>query len=183
MRLFSLRYVALIPALFLTWHGIHAFAQAPVTRLNPTIKQIVDQVSQERIGATMKHLGEYGTRYVGSEQDSETRGIGAAQRWIEAQFKSYSPKLEVSLDHFSIKKSQRVPKDVDLANVVAILPGKIDKDRYVVISGHYDSIAARRSGASAPTMARPAMRPTWTPTPPASPTMPAVLPPPWNWRA
>jgi hypothetical protein len=141
MRRGSLRSVALFSA----WCGFHALAQPPVTRLNPTIKQIVDQVSQERIGATMKHLGEYGTRYVGSEQDSETRGIGAAQRWIEKEFKSYSPRLEVSLDHFSVKKSQRLAKDVDLANVVAVLPGKTDKDRYVIISGHYDSIAARRN--------------------------------------
>ena len=122
-----------------------ALAQPPVTRLNPAVKQIVEQVSQERIGAIMKHLGEYGTRYVGSEQDSETRGIGAAQRWIEKEFKSYSPKLEVSLDHFSVKKGPRVPKDVELANVVAVLPGTVDKDRYVIIGGHYDSIAARRN--------------------------------------
>src|SRR5580698_8720325 len=83
--------------------GSQALAQAPITRLNPAVKQIVDQVSEERISATMKRLGEFGTRYVGSEQDSETRGIGAAQRWIEAQFKSYSPKLQVSLDKFTVK--------------------------------------------------------------------------------
>ncbi len=141
MRRGSLRSIVLFSA----WCGFHALAQPPVTRLNPTIKQIVDQVSQERIGAIMKHLGEYGTRYVGSEQDSETRGIGAAQRWIEKEFKGYSPRLEVSLDHFSVKKSQRLSKDVDLANVVAVLPGKTDKDRYVIIGGHYDSIAARRN--------------------------------------
>ncbi len=122
-----------------------ASAQAPATRLNPTVKEIVDQVSQERIGAIMKHLGEYGTRYVGSDQDSDTRGIGAAQRWIEAQFKSYSPRLEVSLDRFQVKKGPRVAKDVDLANVVAVLPGTADKDRYVIVGGHYDSIALRRN--------------------------------------
>lgn len=121
-----------------------ALAQAPVARLNPAVKQIVDQVSEERISATMKKLGDFGTRYVGSEQDSETRGIGAAQRWIEAQFKSYSPKLQVSLDKFTVKKNQRVPKDVDLVNIVAVLPGTIDKDRYVIIGGHYDSIASKR---------------------------------------
>src|ERR1700722_6375815 len=124
-------------------------AQASVTRLNPAVKQIVDQVSEERISATMKKLGDFGTRYVGSEQDSETRGIGAAQRWIEAQFKSYSPKLQVSLDKFTVKKSQRLPKDVDLANIVAVLPGTTDKDRYVIIGGHYDSIASKR-GPGAP---------------------------------
>src|SRR5580658_10197264 len=123
---------------------VQALAQAPVTRLNPAIKQIVDQVSEERISATMKKLGDFGTRYVGSEQDSETRGIGAAQRWIEAQFKSYSPKLQVSLDKFTVKKNQRVPKDVDLVNIVAVLPGTTDKDRYVIVGGHYDSIASKR---------------------------------------
>jgi hypothetical protein len=124
--------------------GFQALAQAPLTRVNPAVKQIVDQVSEERISAIMKRLGEFGTRYVGSEQDSETRGIGAAQRWIEAQFKSYSPKLQVSLDKFTVKKSQRLPKDADLANIVAVLPGTTDKDRYVIIGGHYDSIASKR---------------------------------------
>lgn len=149
MRSLGIRLAALAAALVLVFslalRPFQAQAQAPVTRLNPTVKQIVDGVSEQRIGAIMKHLGEYGTRFVGSEQDSETRGIGAAQRWIEKEFKSYSPKLEVSLDHFSVKKSQRVSKDVELANVVAVLPGTEDKDRYVVIGGHYDSIAARRN--------------------------------------
>jgi acetylornithine deacetylase/succinyl-diaminopimelate desuccinylase-like protein len=140
MRSGNSRFLLLFTALC----GSQAVAQAPLTRLNPTVKQIVDQVSEERISATMKRLGEFGTRYVGSEQDSETRGIGAAQRWIEAQFKSYSPKLQVSLDKFTVKKSQRLPKDVDLANIVAVLPGTTDKDRYVIIGGHYDSIASKR---------------------------------------
>ena len=103
-------------------------------------------------GAHRRHHetpGRVWNRYVGSEQDSETRGIGAAQRWIEKEFKSYSPKLEVSLDHFSVKKSQRVAKDVELANVVAVLPGTVDKDRYVIIGGHYDTIALRRTNPGA----------------------------------
>ena len=33
---------------------------------------------------------------------------------------------------------------MDLANVVAVLPGAVNPERYVVISSHYDSIAARR---------------------------------------
>ena len=131
-------------AAFLVYCGVEALAQPPLTRLNPTIKQIVDQVSEERIGAIMKKLESFGTRYVGSEQDSDTHGIGGAQRWILSEFQSYSPKLQVSVDKFQVKKSQRLAKDVELANVVAILPGTIDKDRYVMIGGHYDSIALRR---------------------------------------
>src|ERR1700689_5982744 len=118
MRSGNSRFLSLFTALLFTaLCGSQALAQAPLTRLNPAVKQIVDQVSEERISATMKRLGEFGTRYVGSEQDSETRGIGAAQGWMEAQFKSYSPKLQVSLDKFTVKKSQRLPKDVDLANI------------------------------------------------------------------
>ena len=134
---------------FAMYCGMEALAQPPLSRLNPAIKQIVDQVSEERIGAIMKKLESFGTRYVGSEQDSDTHGIGGAQRWIQSEFQSYSPKLQVSLDKFQVKKGQRLPKDVELANVVAILPGTIDKDRYVMIGGHYDSIALRRVAGQA----------------------------------
>lgn len=136
-------------SLALFFCGSEAVAQPPITRLNPTIQKIVAEVSEERIGATMKKLEGFGTRYVGSEQDSDTHGIGAAERWIEAQFKSYSPKLEVSLDKFTAKKSTRLAKDTELANVVAVLPGTIDRDRYVIVGGHYDSIALRRTGQTA----------------------------------
>ena len=112
---------------FVAYCGMEALAQPPLSRLNPAIKQIVDQVSEERIGATMKKLESFGTRYVGSEQDNDTHGIGGAQRWIQSELQSYSPKLQVSLDKFQVKKSQRLAKDVELANVVAILPGTIDK--------------------------------------------------------
>ena len=115
-----------------------------MTGLNPAVTKIVDAVSEERIGATMKKLEAFGTRYVLSEQDSPTHGIGAAERWIFDEFSSYSPRLQVTLDKFTAKKGQRIAQDVELANVVAVLPGTLDPDRYVVISSHYDSIAARR---------------------------------------
>ncbi len=104
----------------------------------------MDAISEERIGATMKRLEEFGSRYILSAQDSPTNGIGAAQRWILDEFKRYSPRLQVKLDAFTARKGQRVAHDVDLANVVAVLPGTVDADRFVVISSHYDSIAARR---------------------------------------
>jgi hypothetical protein len=122
-----------------------ALAQPPTSRLNPLISKVVDEVSEERIAAIMRKLESFGTRYVLSEKDNPTHGIGGAQHWIYDQFKSYSPRLQVSYDPFTIKKSQRIPQDTDLANVVAVLPGTTNKDRYVIIGGHYDSIASRRS--------------------------------------
>ena len=126
--------------------AVQGLAQPPITQLNPAVKKIVEEVSEERIGAIMKHLGEFGTRYVASDQENDAHGIGGASRWISDQFKSYSPRLDVSFQKFNIPKTQRTPKDLDLVNVVAVLPGTIDKDRYVIISGHYDSIALRRTG-------------------------------------
>jgi hypothetical protein len=123
---------------------MQSFAQPPTAQLNPIVKKIVEEVSEERIGAIMKKLGDFGTRYVASDTDNPTHGIGGASQWIEGEFKSYSPRLEVSLQPFKVPKTQRTPKDLDLVNVVAVLPGTIDKDRYVIISGHYDSIALRR---------------------------------------
>ncbi len=143
-----MRIHASVPVLCLLCASV-ALAQPPLTRLNPAVKQVADQVSEERIAATMKKLESFGTRFVGSEQDNPTHGIGAAQRWIFDELKSYSPRLQVSLDPFSVKKSQRLPKDVDLNNLVAVLPGTVDKDRYIVIGGHYDSIALRRTAGQA----------------------------------
>jgi len=125
--------------------GVQGLAQPPAAQLNPAVKKIVDEVSEERIGAIMKKLESFGTRYVGSEKDNPAHGIGGAQNWILSEFKSYSPRLEVSLQKFTVPKSQRVPTETELNNIVAVLPGTIDKDRYVIISGHYDSIALRRT--------------------------------------
>ena len=117
------------------------------TRLNPTITEIVSAVSEERIGATLKKLEGFGTRYILSAQDDPVHGIGAATRWIHDELQSYSPRLEVSYQNFSIKKGARqgqVIRDVDLSNIVAVLPGTVQKDRYVLVTAHYDSLAQVR---------------------------------------
>ena len=143
-----------------------SFAQAPTSRLNPLVAKVAEGVSEERIAATMKKLEGFGTRYVMSQKDNPTHGIGAAQRWIFDELKSYSPRLEVSYDDFTAKKSLRIPHDVDLSNIVAVLPGTINKDRYVIVSGHYDSIASRRApGQPQPTGDQP--------PPPLDPETPA----------
>ncbi len=123
------------------------FPQQPETRLNPTVKQIVDAVSEERIAATLKKLEGFGTRYILSAQDDPAHGIGAAKHWIHDEFQSYSPRLQVSYQDFSIKKGGRrgqVIRDVDLSNIVAVLPGGAEKDHYVLITGHYDSLVQVR---------------------------------------
>jgi hypothetical protein len=123
------------------------FPQQPETRLNPAVKQIVDAISEERIAATLKKLEGFGTRYILSAQDDPAHGIGAAKRWIHDELVSYSPRLQVSYQNFSIKKGGRqgqVIRDVELSNIIAVLPGTVEKDHYVLVTGHYDSLAQVR---------------------------------------
>jgi hypothetical protein len=133
----SLAAVAVLPAC----------PQVPDTAINPAVRQIVDAVSEQRMAATLRKLESFGTRYVLSAQDDPVHGIGAAKQWIHDELKSYSPRLEVSYQDFTIKKGARqgqIIRDVELSNVVAVLPGTIHKDRYVLVTAHYDSVALIR---------------------------------------
>ena len=121
-----------------------AQGQAPLESLNPVIQTILGEVSEERIAATLHKLESFETRYVLSETDSPTRGIGAARRWIHQELESYSPRLQVTDHEFHVKKMARLARDVDLANIVAVLPGTTDPDRYILISAHYDSVNVKR---------------------------------------
>jgi len=130
-------------------------ASAQYKTVNPQVSKIVGEVSDERIAAILKKLEGFGTRNTFSAQDDPVRGIGAARKWIFEQFRSYSPKLEVSYDQYRLKKDttpgSRIPNDVDLYNVVAVLPGTVNKEERIIISGHYDSVnMARPPGAPAP---------------------------------
>src|SRR5207247_10422217 len=112
----------------LAGYGVLAgFAQPPATRLNPLIAKVVEEISEERIAATMKKLESFGTRYVLSDKDKPTHGIGGTQHWIYDQCKSDSPRLEVTYDPCTAKKSKRIPQDTELTNVVPVLPGCINK--------------------------------------------------------
>src|SRR5581483_8718656 len=76
-----------------------------------------------------------------SNADDPNRGVGAARQWIFNEMKSYSPRLQVKFDKYRVKKQgQRIFKDVDLWNVIAVLPGTKMPETQILISGHYDSL-------------------------------------------
>jgi hypothetical protein len=132
--------VNLVITLFLAATALPGQYKTP----NPQVAKIVSEVSDEKITEILKKLESFGTRNILSTQDNPTRGVGAARKWIYEEFRSYSPKLEVSFDQYKLKKiegrASRVPRDVDLYNVVAVLPGTTNKEQRIIISGHYDSI-------------------------------------------
>lgn len=123
-----------------------ARAQGPRPDADPRIAALVAAVSQERLQATVTRLAGFGTRNTLSDTVSDTRGIGAARRWIFREFASYSPRLQVSYDVHHVLRQGRITRDVDIVNVVAILPGK--SPRRVYVTGHYDTVNPR--GTSAP---------------------------------
>jgi Peptidase family M28 len=128
------------------------FSPAEDKSVNPKIQEMMGQVSEARIKAILEKLESFGTRNTMSNADDPVHGVGAARTWILNEMKSYSPKLDVRFEKFRVKKQgQRIFKDVDLYNVVALLPGKKMPETVVVVSAHYDSLnlGARPAGAAA----------------------------------
>jgi hypothetical protein len=129
-------------------------ASAQYKAVNPKVSKIVSEVSDERIADNLKKLEGFGTRYIFSSQDDPVHGVGAARKWIYEQFRSYSPRLEVSFDQYRLKKETtrgtRIVDDVDLYNVVAVLPGLTDKEERVMITAHYDSVNMSRPADAPP---------------------------------
>jgi hypothetical protein len=99
--------------------------------------------SPERIRNDIQILVDFGTRHTLSETQSETRGIGAARRWIFQEFEKISAEcggcLEVIYISDTIEGERRIPEPTDVVSVLAIQRGTLDPNRYVMMSGDIDS--------------------------------------------
>jgi hypothetical protein len=115
------------PAQPLEHPQLHALARAP---------------SQDELRATITALVGFGTRHTLSDTRSDTRGIGAARRWVKARFERIGRDcggcLEV-LTPSQVFTGKRAPRPVEVMDVVAIKRGSTDPDRVIVITGHLDS--------------------------------------------
>ena len=124
---------------------IFLFSVCLIGQTDQRIYDIMNKVSAERIKKDVTTLVSFGTRHTLSDTISNTRGIGAARRWIKSEFDRISEKcndcLEVSYQRDLVKKeeSNRIPKDVWVVNVVAIQRGTTYPDRYIIMSGDIDS--------------------------------------------
>src|SRR5688500_7601117 len=93
--------------------------------VDPRIASLLAEVSPARLESTLKKLESFQTRHLLSSTDTPGRGIGAARQWILDEMKSYSPRLQVSFDTYRIpKQGERVTREVEVRNVMAILPGR-----------------------------------------------------------
>ena len=100
-------------------------------------------VSADRLHSDVQKLVDFGTRHTLSDTKSDTRGIGAARRWIKAEFERISAEcggcLEVITIGDTVKGERRIPDPVEVVSVIAIQRGTLDTDRYVLMSGDIDS--------------------------------------------
>ncbi|ASV32751.1 M28 family peptidase [Maribacter cobaltidurans] len=109
------------------------------------IYDIIDAVSAERIENDITKLANFGTRHTLSDTVSQTRGIGAARRWIKSEFEKTSDACNGCLNVFYqkdlVKKgaNQRIVHDVEVVNVLAIQKGSKYPNRYIIMSGDIDS--------------------------------------------
>lgn len=120
-----------------------ASAQAQPTPADD-LPAMLAEVSPARIEARIRKLVGFGTRHTLSDIASDTRGIGAARRWITAELqacaKAPGSRLKVEEQSFVEPAGARVPQPTELVNIVATLPGRgVSKGRLLVVSGHYDS--------------------------------------------
>lgn len=130
--------------------GQAADAQVPPA-VDPRIYDIVASASPDRVEADIRALAGFGTRNTFSDTVSDSRGIGAARRWIKAEFDRISESCggcyEVTYQRSLVtpEDSRRIPGDTWVVNVLAVKRGTVNPNRYVIMSGDIDSRASDAS--------------------------------------
>lgn len=141
--------ILLILTLFVTSHS-RAIAQVsqnqntePTNWTPEELHTIGTAASADQLNYYVQTLADFGTRHTLSDTVSDTRGIGAARRWIKAEFEKISAEcggcLEVFYVSGIVEPQRRVPEATNVVNVVAIQRGYADPNRFVIMSGDIDS--------------------------------------------
>lgn len=146
-RLFTLSALLFLAFVFQAAPGIlNAQETGAPPQVDTRIYDIIGAASPERIEADIRTLAGFGTRNTFSDTLSDTRGIGAARRWIKAEFDKISAEcggcLEVFYQTTMIPASRRAPEETAVVSVIAIQRGTRYPNSYVLMSGDIDSRAS-----------------------------------------
>ena len=134
--------VRLLSALLTAVLAVPASAQV----VDPRIEAILDEVSPDRLHEYLSVLTGFETRHSLSFSDRDDFGVLPARQYILETMRSFSPRLEVELDCYTVEPQGRIPVEAELCNVVGVLPGR--SERRVYVSGHYDTVARREADPS-----------------------------------
>ncbi|MCI0751424.1 MAG: M20/M25/M40 family metallo-hydrolase [Flammeovirgaceae bacterium] len=116
-------------------------------QIDSEVRKMTKEVSADSIKKYIAAMAGFETRHSLSDTLSQTRGIGAARRWVAGKFKQFArdnkANMKVVLDPFEVKpnpRNPRVNRVVTMKNVLATLPGTDPNDnRVLLVSGHLDS--------------------------------------------
>jgi len=137
--------ILLFPLFLLLTYSTTLFAQTLPAQTDPRIYDIIKAVSAERLEADINTLVNFGTRHTFSDTVSDVRGIGAARRWILAEFQKIGAKSESDFEvfynkiHVKPEDGSRIPFETDIVSVVAIQRGTVRPNKYIIMSGDIDS--------------------------------------------
>jgi hypothetical protein len=140
----KIKSICFIGVIFISSHSLakQLAIQVP-SQEQLVLRNIQQQIDAKKIENTVKKLVSFGTRHTLSETKSNTRGIGAARRWIKSEFENISQKCGNCLEIIEQKQvfsgEKRIPKPTEVVNIIAIQRGQLDSKRYVIMSGDIDS--------------------------------------------
>ena len=119
-----------------------SYAQSTPPNEIQLLHKLAADTSANRIQTDIEKLVSFGTRHTLSDTESQTRGIGAARRWIKAEFERISSQCGGCLEVMYISDTvtgKRIPNPTEIVSVVAIQRGTTDPNRMVMMSGDIDS--------------------------------------------
>lgn len=117
---------------------------SPAPAVQVLLSDISGQVSESRLRGYIEKMVSFGTRSTISDQTSPVRGIGAARKWVETEFRAIGDACGGCLEHAlpsDTVTGNRYPQPTLVVDVVAIQRGTTDPNRVVIIQGHLDSRA------------------------------------------
>ncbi len=121
--------------------------------LMETPTRVIDAIDHVQIQNTINTLVGFGTRHTMSETESDTRGIGAARRWVKSQFEANieghgkagdaAPKVYFD-SHMVEPDGRRITEPVEVVNVICEIPGVSpeSRNRLYYVLAHLDSRAS-----------------------------------------
>jgi Zn-dependent M28 family amino/carboxypeptidase len=138
-----LRALSLLPVVLLGVASASQATQAPVTpHEQPALHALAVAPSEAELRATITNLVGFGTRHTLSDTKSDSRGIGAARRWVKSRFETIARDCGGCVEVVTPSQmftGKRAPTPTEVMDVVAIKRGKGDPNRVIVMTGHLDS--------------------------------------------
>ena len=136
----SIKIIALVMGVTPVVHA--ASDKPPAAGKSPLLQSIAADTKPDELRATIARLVGFGTRHTLSDTQSDTRGIGAARRWVQSRFVEMSKHCDGCLQIETPEQAvtgERIPQPAKIVDVLAIQRGTDDPQRVIVISGHIDS--------------------------------------------